>query len=148
MKVMINIFTIGTNGKSAKEFFETLISNSIDLLIDVRLNNKSQLAGFSKGGEEYLGYLLNKVCDIEYIHDPYLAPTEDILDRYHKDKNWSNYVNSFNNLIKKRNIKEYFQKTYNSYKNICLLCAEKNAEQCHRRLIAEAICKNENIFHL
>lgn len=148
MKSMIRIFTIGTNGKSAKEFFETLRNNSIDVLIDIRLNNKSQLAGFAKGGEEYLGYFLDKICNIEYIHDSYLAPTEEILNKYHKDNNWSDYVEKFNLLIKQRNIREYFLKTYGSHKNICLLCAEKTAEQCHRRLIAEAICEKEEIFHL
>ena len=45
----MTIYTIGFTQKSAEQFFEAIKKNNIELLIDVRLNNKSQLAGFSKG---------------------------------------------------------------------------------------------------
>ena len=146
---MINIFTIGTNGKSPRQFFKLLKDNNIDLLIDIRLNNKSQLAGFAKGGDDYLGYFLNDLFNINYIYDPYFAPTDEILDNYHKDRDWNKYVLKFNQLINERNFKDYFYKKYSSYNNVCLLCAEETPEQCHRRLVAEAIVDNkENIKHL
>lgn len=146
---MTKIFTIGTNGKSPRKFFELLKSNEIDLLIDVRLNNKSQLAGFAKGGDDYLGYFLNDLFGIKYIHDPLFAPTDEILDKYHKDHDWNAYVAKFSQLTKERNFKKHFEDNYSKYKNVCLLCAEETADQCHRRLVAEAITNNkEEIVHL
>lgn len=147
-KKVTKLFTIGSNGKTAKSFFELLKNNAIDLLIDIRLNNNSQLSGFSKGGEENLGYLLKEICSVEYIHDVNLAPTEDILDSYHLTKNWGVYVDRFNELLILRDIKNYFKKNYSSYKNICLLCSEASANQCHRRLVAEYIKNTEEIIHL
>lgn len=146
---MTKIYTIGTNGKSPRQFFKLLKENGIDLLIDVRLNNKSQLAGFAKGGEDYLGYFLNDLFGIEYIHDPVFSPTDEILDGYHKDHNWDKYVVKFNKLIKERKFREYFNKKYSKYKKVCLLCAEETADKCHRRLVAEAISDDRrSIVHL
>jgi len=145
---MSKIFTIGTNGKSPKKFFKKLQDAKIDLILDIRLNNKSQLAGFAKGGEDYLGFLL-KFINVDYIHDPYFAPTELILDEYHKNNDWNLYVNRFNKLIKERNFKKYFIEKYSmKYKNICFLCAEETDEKCHRRLVAEAIVNNSEVVHL
>lgn len=146
---MAKIFTIGTNGKSPRTFFKLLKDNHIDLLIDIRLNNKSQLAGFAKGGNDYLGYFLEDLFDIKYIHDPIFSPTDEILDNYHKDHDWDKYVTRFNNLIRERGFKNYFDKKYAEYKNICFLCAEETAEKCHRRLVAEAVANNKgDIVHL
>ena len=78
---MTKIYTIGSNGKNPKQFFSLLKENNIEVVIDIRLNNKSQLSGFAKGGEEYLGYLLNNLLGIEYIHDPFFSPTQEILDK-------------------------------------------------------------------
>ena len=145
---MTKIYTIGANGKSAKEFFEIIKKNNIELLIDIRLNNKSQLAGFTKGGDDFLGFLLEEICNAKYIHDPYLAPTEEILNKYHDYKNWNEYVTSFSELIKKRNIKKYFFDRYSSFNNVCLLCSEITPEKCHRRLVAEELFNKEDITHL
>ena len=146
---MTKIFTIGTNGKSPRQFFKLLKDNNIDLLIDVRLNNKSQLAGFAKGGDDYLGYFLNDLFDIKYIHDPLFAPTDEILDDYHKDHDWDKYVVRFAKVIKDREFKKHFEKYYSKYKNVCLLCAEETAEKCHRRLVAEAVANDvKEIKHL
>jgi uncharacterized protein (DUF488 family) len=146
---MTKIFTIGVNKKSPIKFFELLQNNNIDLVIDIRLNNKSQLAGFAKGGDDYLGYLLKEICGINYIHDTVYSPTDEILDNYHRDNNWNKYVNKFNTLIIERNFKKHFDNNYSKYNNVCFLCAEETAEQCHRRLVAESITTNkEEIIHL
>ena len=148
-KKMINVFTIGTNGKSPRVFFKLLKDNNVDLLIDIRLNNKSQLAGFAKGGDDYLGYFLTDLFDIKYVYDPLFAPTDEILDSYHKDKDWDKYVSAFNKLIVERQFKKHFLSNYSSFKNICFLCAEETPKQCHRRLVAEAIADEpEKITHL
>ena len=146
---MTKIFTIGTNGKSPRKFFKLLKDNNIDVLIDIRLNNKSQLAGFAKGGDDYLGYFLNDLFDIKYIYDPQFAPTDEILDNYHKDHDWEKYVLKFNKLINERNFKKYFDEKYLRYKNVCFLCAEETADKCHRRLVAEAVALDKgDIIHL
>lgn len=148
-KKMTKVFTIGANGKSPRKFFKLLKDNNIDLLIDVRLNNKSQLAGFAKGGDDYLGYFLKDLFGIDYIHDPVFAPTDEILDNYHKDHDWNKYVVKFNKLIVERDFKKHFEKKYSRYHNVCLLCAEETPEQCHRRLVAEAVAGDKkDIVHL
>ena len=45
----MKVFTMGFTQKSAEQFFGLISENKIELLIDVRLNNQSQLAGFTKG---------------------------------------------------------------------------------------------------
>ena len=148
MKNMTKIFTIGANGKSPKQFFEILRKNGVKLVIDIRLNNKSQLAGFAKGGNDFLGFLLNEICCCEYIHDPYFAPTKRILDDYHRGHDWESYVEGFNELIYERGFRDYFARKYAKYSNVCFLCAENEPDHCHRRLVAESIVKPSEITHL
>ena len=145
---MTKIYTVGTNGKSPREFFKLLKDNGVELVVDIRLNNKSQLAGFSKGGDNYLGYFLNDLFGIKYIYDPYFAPTSEILDDYHKDHDWNKYVAEFSRVIKSRNFKNHFDDKYSHFNNVCFLCAEETPEKCHRRLVAESITNKENITHL
>jgi uncharacterized protein (DUF488 family) len=132
----MNLYTIGFTKKNAKEFFETLKKNGVKILIDIRLNNKSQLAGFTK--QDDLEYFLDKICGIKYIHMPNLAPTKDILKRYQeKALSWKTYEKDFNDLLVKRNaIKDIKQ---DLIEGACLLCSEPTADQCHRRLAAEYI---------
>ena len=145
---MTEVYTIGSNGKSPKEFFEKLKAAGIELVIDVRLNNKSQLSGYAKGGNDFLGYLLREVAGIKYIHDPYFAPTDEILDTYHKNHDWNLYVSKFNQVIASRDFKSHFEKKYSQYPKVCLLCVESTPDQCHRRLVAEAVSSGEHIHHI
>ena len=141
----MKVFTIGFTQKTACQFFESLSSHCVDLLIDVRLNNKSQLAGFAKYPD--LGYFLDKICKIEYIHDPMLAPTEHLLKNYrNKEISWSQYETAFEAIMNERNIDQYLQSTYANAQNksVCLLCSEPTAEKCHRRLIADHF---SSVFH-
>lgn len=149
MKNMIKFYTIGTNGKTCKSFFELIKNNGIDIVIDIRLNYKSQLSGFAKGGDDFLGYLLTKICHIEYVHDFMFAPTEAILTEYHNDHDWHKYEIAFNALLKERRAKDYFYKKYNNYQNVCFLCVEKEPIQCHRRLVSEYITNDSGkVTHL
>jgi uncharacterized protein (DUF488 family) len=145
---MINIFTIGYTHKTAEEFFRILSQNGIATLIDIRLNNKSQLSGFTK--KQDLDFFLRKICEIDYLYIPSFAPTKKILDEYKKKKiNWDEYEQKFNLLIQERKIeKELDLKILN---NACLLCSEETAENCHRRLVAEYLSNkfdNVLIIHL
>jgi len=134
----IKIFTIGFTKKKAEKFFTELCNASVKRVIDIRLNNVSQLAGFAK--KDDLRYFLKTICDIDYIHMPELAPTKDILDEYKKNGgDWSVYEKKFIDLIEKRKIEKKI--TNDILDNACLLCSEDKPDHCHRRLVAEYLSK-------
>jgi uncharacterized protein (DUF488 family) len=144
----IKIYTIGFTKKNAEQFFTKLCSSGIKRLVDIRLNNSSQLAGFAK--KDDLKYFLKKICDIEYAYIPQLAPTKEILDEYRKTKNsWPVYEQRFNDLMTIRKIEETVSRDV--LNNGCLLCSEDTPDQCHRRLVAEYLKNkwgNVEIIHL
>lgn len=130
----MKLFTIGFTKKSAETFFETLCASGATHLIDVRLNNVSQLAGFAK--KQDLAYFLNKICGMDYLHLPLLAPTQEILDEYKKrGGDWSVYEEQFLDLMKQRRIDR--ELTQEQVTDGCLLCSEHEPVHCHRRLVAE-----------
>lgn len=133
----MKIFTIGFTKKSAKEFFGILKKNGVRKIVDVRLSNKSQLAGFSKAPD--LEYFLKELCGIDYYHFEFLAPTDDIRRRYNK-KNWGWYVEEYNKLLDERKVSEKLDKSFFE-ENACFLCSEDSPEKCHRRLLAEYLNK-------
>jgi uncharacterized protein (DUF488 family) len=131
----MEVYTIGFTQKSAAQFFEALKSAGIKRLIDVRLNNSSQLAAFSK--KDDLNYFLQEICDIEYLHMPILAPTQAILDAYKKEKGgWELYEKEFMKLMKSRHVEKELDKALFAVPTV-LLCSELTAEHCHRRLVLE-----------
>jgi uncharacterized protein (DUF488 family) len=135
----MKLFTIGFTKKTARDFFALLKNNRIKKVVDIRLNNASQLAGFSKG--EDLKFFLNEFCNIQYVHDTDLAPNKKLLDDYKNKKiTWLQYEQYFNNLLDERDIISRLDQNFNKgFDGICLLCSEATAAQCHRRLVAEYI---------
>lgn len=130
----VNLFTIGFTQKSAETFFTTLKQAGVKRIIDTRLNNVSQLAGFAKKTD--LQYFLKTIADIDYLHILDLAPTKDILDEYKKNKgDWSIYEQKFLHLIETRKIEK--KVTPEQLDGACLLCSEAKPHHCHRRLVAE-----------
>mgnify|MGYP001028823650 CR=1 FL=1 len=137
------IFTIGFAQKSAEKFFQILKENNVECLIDVRLNNVSQLAGFTKSKD--LQYFLKTIVDADYIHNIKYAPTKDILDDYKKNKiSWLEYEIKYRKLIESRKIEQIFKNDIKNYNNVCLLCSEPLPQNCHRRLLAEYLKKQFN----
>lgn len=138
----MKLYTIGFTKKTAMSFFESLKQNGIRVVIDIRLNNSSQLSGFAKGND--LEYFLKEICGISYVHYVSLAPTKDILDSYKNKKiSWLEYENLFNPLLHKRDsLRELVEKYNADYDGLCLLCSEHKADNCHRRLVAEYIKEN------
>ena len=131
----MEIFTIGFTKKTAAEFFGILQRNGIKRLVDVRLNNVSQLAGFSKRDD--LEYFLREICAAEYVHEPLLAPTQEMLDAYKKAKGkWSDYEKEFLALMAERRIDKEIDPALFAEPAV-LLCSEPTAEHCHRRLVVE-----------
>ncbi len=146
----MNVYTIGFSQKSAEEFFNLLKNNKVKRLVDTRLNNKSQLAGFS--GVKHLPYFL-KLHNIEYEYKPEWAPSKELLTGYRdKSINWDEYVKVYNQLLIDRNIaKNISNEGVASLDNIALLCSEPTAELCHRRLLSEYFMQhfdNVKVKHL
>ena len=130
----IQFFTIGFTKKTAEYFFEKLCENEVKRIIDVRLKNSSQLAGFAKRDD--LRYFLRAICNIDYIHLPELAPSKEILEKYKKNKgDWSAYEKELVTLLSRRRIEKEISMVM--LDGACLLCSEDKPDHCHRRLVAE-----------
>lgn len=131
----MKVFTIGFTQKNAQRFFGLLKASGARRLVDVRLNNVSQLAGFAKRDD--LAYFLKEICQMEYVHLPELAPTQEMLDAYKKQKNgdWAAYEARFLALMKARRVEQTVPREVIA--DGCLLCSEDKPHHCHRRLVAE-----------
>lgn len=131
----MEVYTIGFTKRTAADFFGTLRRAGVKRLLDVRLNNSSQLAGFTK--KEDLPFFLKEICGAEYIHEPLLAPTQDVLDDYKKRKgSWQDYERRFLQLMEQRRIEEKIDRRLFEAPT-ALLCSEATAQHCHRRLVIE-----------
>jgi len=130
----IELFTIGFTQKSAREFFTNLKDAGVKRVVDVRLNNNSQLAAYSK--KKDLIYFLKEIAGIDYVHLPDLSPTQEMLDSYKKQKgDWNIYERQFFDLMTQRQIEKTIQPEL--LQQGCLLCSEHLPHHCHRRLVAE-----------
>lgn len=139
----MNISTIGFTKTTAENFFSRLKTGQIRRVIDVRLNNTSQLAGFAKADD--LRYFLRSLCGIDYVHWPFLAPTQDILDAFKKQKavDWRVYEDQFLSLMATRRIEDKLKP--DQLDGNCLLCSEDKPHHCHRRLVAEYLSSKWSI---
>ena len=130
----MKLFTLGFTKKSAEEFFGRLKRSGATHLVDVRLNNVSQLAGFTK--KDDLRFFTEAICGIHYVHLPILAPTQAMLDGYKKAKGgWEAYERQFLELMMKRRVEREVSRE--DLEGACLLCSEDRPDHCHRRLVAE-----------
>lgn len=142
------IYTIGFEGKSDEEFIFNLTENDIGLIVDVRLNNRSAKDGYAS----YPAIMnLLEQASIKYINDRMLAPDGQIRQGYTEHKDWKEYSCRFHELMGKRNIYSYINRTYqNQETTICLLCKEKDPDQCHRSLVAQyfSLVLDAKVVHL
>jgi len=130
----ISLATIGFTKTNAARFFGRLTDANVKKVFDVRLHNTSQLAGFAKSDD--LAFFLKKICGAEYVHQPLLAPTDDILKAFKKEKgDWSLYRNRFLELMSERKIEQRLSPS--DFEGACLLCSEPTPHHCHRRLVCE-----------
>ena len=146
---MITLYTIGFTKKSAEQFFELLKKHQVNKLIDVRINNGSQLAGFAKGSD--LSYFLKQIGGIGYRHIIDFAPTKELLSDYRAEKvSWTEYEKIYTNMLDKRSVNAKYK--LENFDKCCFLCSEETPEYCHRRLLAEHLKKqdpeNVRIVHL
>jgi uncharacterized protein (DUF488 family) len=135
----MEIYTIGFAKKSAEQFFEAIRREQIQQLVDVRIHNSSQLAGFTKSGD--LPYFLDRLCDASYRHEPLLAPTAELLSSYRsKQIKWEQYEVEFLRLLESRHVESVMSREEFEKKSI-LLCSEATASKCHRRLVVEYLAR-------
>ncbi len=135
----MEVYTIGFTQRTAQSFFGALRSAGIKRLLDIRLNNTSQLAGFAK--REDLAYFLSELCGAEYLHEPRLAPTEEILEAFKTHNgDWAEYERSFMALLAERKVEEAFSPDLFAVPTV-LLCSEPKPDRCHRRLVLEYLQK-------
>lgn len=130
----MKLCTIGFTKSTAEHFFSRIRSSGARRVVDVRLANVSQLAGFAK--KDDLRYFLAAICNVEYVHLPELAPTRELLDAYkQRGGSWATYERGFLALMARRRIEDTVPRTL--IDRSCLLCSEATAHHCHRRLVAE-----------
>lgn len=143
----MKLFTIGFTKTTARDFFDRLKRAGAQKIVEIRLNNRSQLSGFAKRDD--LAYFSETICGMSYAHMTDLAPTQDILDAYKKRKgSWNEYEEKFHDLMVKRRIEEIDRRDLDGS---CLLCSEDKPHHCHRRLVAEYLREKWNdveIVHL
>ena len=130
----MNVYTIGFTKSSAEHFFDRLMVAGVRRVIDVRLNNTSQLSAFAKSKD--LEYFLRALGQIDYVYEPIMAPTKNILDAFKKNEgSWEDYEGKFLDLMEERKVDERIDPKL--MENACLLCSEDKPHHCHRRLVAE-----------
>lgn len=145
---MTELYTIGFTKKSAEQFFDLLTTNKVEKIVDTRINNTSQLAGYAKNPD--LQFFAKKIGNIKYQHETDFAPTKELLAKYRKkEMTWEAYEIEYLNLLDMRKIakKINIEKLHKH----CLLCSEHTAEKCHRRLLAEyfqSVKSDVKIIHL
>jgi uncharacterized protein (DUF488 family) len=144
----VRLFTIGFTQRTAEDFFTHLQRAGVRRVVDVRLNNTSQIAGFTKSRD--LAYFLRAIAAIDYVHVPEFAPTQQMLDAYKKNKGaWGDYEREFNALIRERGIARHSRELLRE--GDCLLCSEFTPDQCHRRIVAEHLQQEQpelKVIHL
>ncbi len=131
------VYTIGFTRKTAERFFELLTGAGVETLVDIRLHNRSQLAGFAKQGD--LAWFASELAGIEYVHVPELAPTQALFDAFKKHGgSWEAFERDFRQLMEERGAYELLDREL-LRRSPCFLCSEASPERCHRRLVAEAL---------
>jgi len=144
---MPTLFTIGTTGRHDDDFIAVLKAHQIDAVIDIRLRNEGRYYKFASG--KHIKALV-EAHGIAYRHDTRFAPSAVMLDRYKADHDWLVYEPAFQALIVERDMPRIWLETASGFQRPCLLCAEKTAEHCHRRLLGEALLGGEadSLVHL
>jgi hypothetical protein len=133
-----SLFEISAYETSASDFFGKILQNHIDLVLDVRLKNESRLCGFTK--KKDLAYFVPAICGATYIHDLFLAPEPELLDRYlHGWIRWEEYARRYRASMEARNAVGYFQEHYGKYSNICLVGTATRKRRSHSEVLSELL---------
>ena len=141
----MQIHTIGFTKKPASEFFELLRAAKVRRVLDIRLNNVSQLAGFAKRDD--LAFFVKELLSGEYVHETRLAPTQEMIDKYRKHRDtWKEFELAFTELMRKRRVEDILDRASFSTPTV-LLCSEATADRCHRLIVADYLGKEWGDVH-
>jgi uncharacterized protein (DUF488 family) len=132
---MTTIYTIGFTQIALAEFIGLLRGAGVDAVLDTRLRNTSQLAGWAKRDD--LAFLLREGFGIAYEHVETFAPTDALLDGYRAGRDWEAYTTAYQALLVERDAAATGRDLLLRYHSPCLLCSEPTPDRCHRRLLAE-----------
>jgi uncharacterized protein (DUF488 family) len=132
---MARICTIGYTQKTLERFIHLLQEAGVDAVIDIRLRNTSQLAGYTKRDD--FSFLLRTCFNIAYEHRTELAPTPEIIAAYRATDDWTAYERAFLPVLDQEDAEAIGRQLLSRYLTPCLLCAEPEPDRCHRRLVAE-----------
>jgi len=137
----MRLYNIGYAHKSAKQFFEEIKEHKIEIVVDIRLGNTSQLAGFTK--KDDLAYFLDEICGCDYEHRPDLAPTKDLIDGYKsKTVTREEFGRRYCEIIRDRDSGVLgFADKYRGYERICLLCSGADITSCHQQLLSSMLAE-------
>jgi len=131
----MEIYTIGFAGKTAEAFFVALKRAGVRRVVDIRLRPNGGLSLFARGTD--LPFLLRELCGAEYVCEPQLAPTKELLSDYRKKKtDWPEYERRYQALLDERDIARKLDRKLFDVPAV-LLCSEAKPDQCHRRLAVE-----------
>ncbi len=129
---MPKIFTIGFSGKSPDAFMDALNAVRVRAVWDIRQWRVSTYVPF------YSGENLASTLGPRYEYHPEFAPTAEILTGYKDGRiTWADYERMYRGLLAARHPTAGLSPA--DIDRISLLCTEKSAAQCHRRLAAEYI---------
>lgn len=134
------VYNIGYVHKSAKQFFEEIKEHKMEIVIDIRLSNTSQLAGFTKKND--LAYFLEEICGCAYEHRLDLAPTKEMIDGY-KSKSIprEEFERRYCKIVRDRGAISDFADKYGEYERIGLLCSGADITSCHQQLLSTMLAK-------
>jgi len=134
----MKLFTIGFAKRTAEGFFRALEKAGVRRLVDVRLHNTSQLAGFTKRDD--LAFFTRAICGASYEHRLDLAPTEEIFEIMKKGAgSFEDGAAAYRRLIARRKVETLLKR--DDMDGACLLCSEEKPHRCHRRLLAEYLAE-------
>jgi uncharacterized protein (DUF488 family) len=133
----VKLYTIGFTQKSAERFFSLLQENGVARVVDIRLHPGGQLSGFAK--QQDLQWFLQRLAGIDYVYQPDLAPTPEIMKGFQSGKNWDRYAAEFEALLDDRDIPQSLDRSIFDPGPACHLCSEDMPDRCHRRLVAQRI---------
>ena len=138
MSEQLAMWTIGFTQKSAQQFFGLLSKNAVKKLVDTRLNNTGQLAGFSKRDD--LEYFCRTIISAEYVHWEESAPEASMLNAYKKKEiSWSDYAAEYLAMLERRKVEKSMSLV--SGGDACLLCSEAKPHHCHRSILADYLSR-------
>lgn len=136
-----DLFTIGYSGYSAQRFVERLQEAGVNVLVDVRELPLSRKKGFSKNA---LRTLLEE-NGIEYRHIRALGVPSELRAELKNGCCLVDYLNAFRVHLDECTDAIGELRELADEKSCCLMCVEKDVDECHRSVVADRLHEHHGI---